>query len=91
MNKKIRRTNRILEIILWVCSIVTIYPMLMVLLTSFKSKGEASYLNISLPSEWHFENYVTVVEKDFMQSLLNGAPLLVTDRYHLDSSCQERI
>lgn len=72
MNKKIRRTNRILEIILWICSIVTIYPMLMVLLTSFKSKGEAAYLNISLPDEWHFENYVTVLQKDFVGSLFNS-------------------
>ena len=53
MNKKKTRINLILEIILWLVSIVTIYPMLMVLLTSFKNKGEAAYMNISLPSEWH--------------------------------------
>ena len=50
MNKKKTRINLILEIILWLVSIVTIYPMLMVLLTSFKNKGEAAYMNISLPS-----------------------------------------
>ena len=49
-----------------------IYPMLMVLLSSFKSKAEPSYLSISLPSEWHFENYLTVLEKNFIQSLLNS-------------------
>ena len=65
MNKKKTRINLILEIILWLVSIVTIYPMLMVLLTSFKNKGEAAYMNISLPSEWHPENYITVLEKDF--------------------------
>ena len=65
MKKRKKRINRILEIILWICSIVTIYPMLMVLLTSFKSKGEAAYMSVSLPSEWHFENYLTVIEKDF--------------------------
>ena len=46
--------------------------MLMVLLTSFKSKGEAAYMSVSLPSEWHFENYLTVIEKDFFRSLGNS-------------------
>ena len=72
MNKKKTRINLILEIILWLVSIVTIYTMLMVLLTSFKNKGEAAYMNISLPSEWHPENYITVLEKDFMRSLGNS-------------------
>ena len=71
MNKKKTRINLILEIILWLVSIVTIYPMLMVLLTSFKNKGEAAYMNISLPSEWHPENYITVLEKDFMRWCIN--------------------
>jgi len=44
----------------------------MVLLTSFKNKGEAAYMNISLPSEWHPENYIAVLEKDFMRSLGNS-------------------
>lgn len=61
-----------LEIILWLFSIVTIYPMLLVLLTSVKNKGEASYLSIHLPGEWHFENYVTVLQRDFLQSLFNS-------------------
>ena len=72
MKKRKNTVNRILEVILWIFSIVTIYPMLMVLLTSFKSKGEASYLNISLPGEWHPENYVAVLEKDFFRSLGNS-------------------
>jgi raffinose/stachyose/melibiose transport system permease protein len=44
----------------------------MVLLTSFKNKGEAAYMNVSLPSEWHPENYITVLEKDFIRSLGNS-------------------
>ena len=83
MNKKKTRINLILEIILWLVSIVTIYPMLMVLLTSFKNKGEAAYMNISLPSEWHPENYITVLEKDFMRSLGNSV-------YHLYISGTDR-
>ena len=65
MKRKTARTNLILEIILWIFSLVTIYPLLMVVMTSFKSKGEASYLNITLPGEWHFENYKEVLEKTF--------------------------
>lgn len=72
MKKRLTIINRTLEVILWIFSIVTIYPMLMVVLTSLKNKGEAAYLNISLPTEWHFENYVTVIEKDFVQSLGNS-------------------
>ena len=72
MNKKKTRINLLLEIIFWLVSIVTIYPMLMVLLTSFKNKGEAAYMNISLPSEWHPENYIAVLEKDFIRSLGNS-------------------
>ncbi|MCI6811008.1 MAG: carbohydrate ABC transporter permease [Lachnospiraceae bacterium] len=72
MNKRTLIVNRIMELILWLFSIVTIYPILMVVLTSFKSKGEAAYLNISLPQKWLFENYITVMEKDFIRSLKNS-------------------
>ena len=37
-----------------------------------KNKGEAAYMNVSLPSEWHPENYITVLEKDFIRSLGNS-------------------
>lgn len=57
---------------MWLFSIVTIYPMLMVLITSFKSKGEASYMSISLPRKWLFENYLTVLQGNFVQSLFNS-------------------
>ena len=72
MKRKTKRTNLVLEIILWIFSLVTIYPLLMVIMTSFKSKGEASYLNITLPGEWHFENYKEVLEKNFLRSLGNS-------------------
>ncbi|MCF0132806.1 MAG: carbohydrate ABC transporter permease [Blautia sp.] len=70
--KKVKKTNRMLEIILWLFSVVTIYPILMVVFTSFKGKGESSYMSIKLPKEWHFENYLTVLEKNFVQSLGNS-------------------
>ncbi|OYO91003.1 ABC transporter permease, partial [Lachnotalea glycerini] len=51
---------------------VTIYPILMVVMTSFKTKGEASYLNASLPTNWQFANYMTVFDNNFLQSFGNS-------------------
>lgn len=73
MKKKERKVNIILEIILWLLSITIIYPLLMIILTSFKTKGEASYLKVSLPAKWMFENYVTVFNKGhILRSLGNS-------------------
>ncbi len=62
-SKKIKRMDLLFEIVLWILSIVIIYPLLMIILTSFKTKGEASYLSIALPREWIFENYAIVWEQ----------------------------
>lgn len=73
MDKKTKITNIVLEVVLWLLSIVVIYPILMVIFTSFKTKGEASYLNISLPSKWMFENYAQVWEQgNVLRSLVNS-------------------
>lgn len=60
--KKQKKINLVLEILMWVLSIIVIYPLLMVILTSFKTKVEASYLKASFPVHWMFENYKTVLE-----------------------------
>lgn len=52
-----------IEILMWVFSILIIYPLLMVIITSFKTKAEANVLNISLPKEWMFVNYLQVIEE----------------------------
>ena len=44
-------------------SITIIYPIFMVFITSFKKKREASYLSVSLPREWKWENYAEVWEQ----------------------------
>lgn len=38
MSKKTKRINILIEIIMWLLSIVVIYPLLMVVITSFKPK-----------------------------------------------------
>ena len=63
MSKKTKRINILIEIIMWLLSIVVIYPLLMVVITSFKPKGEASYLNINFPTAWAFDNYAEVWEQ----------------------------
>lgn len=72
MKKRAGRINRVLEIILWIFSIVTLYPLFMVLVTSFKTKAEASYMSIKLPEVWQFSNYAVVLEQDFVQNLGNS-------------------
>ena len=79
MSRKTKMTNFILEIVLWLLSILVIYPILMVVFTSFKTKCEASYLNISLPKEWMFENYKTVWEQgNVLRSLINSCIITVS-------------
>ena len=47
-----KRSNILYAAILWLLSILVIYPLLMVLMTSFKEKREASGLSVALPREW---------------------------------------
>jgi raffinose/stachyose/melibiose transport system permease protein len=70
--KKDKSANLLAEIFLWLCSIVTIYPLLMVVLTAFKTRDEASYLNIKLPKIWQFSNFVEVWKYNFLRFLGNS-------------------
>ncbi|MDR2370116.1 MAG: carbohydrate ABC transporter permease [Treponema sp.] len=70
--KKNKSANLLVEIFLWVCSIVTIYPLLMVVLTAFKTRGEASYLNIKFPKVWQFSNFAEVWKYNFLRFLGNS-------------------
>lgn len=42
-------------------AVVFVVPMVLVLLNSFKSPSEASGFTLTLPTEWRFDNYVTVL------------------------------
>jgi raffinose/stachyose/melibiose transport system permease protein len=72
MNNRIKRENLLVEIFLWLCSIVTLYPLLMVVITAFKTRAEASYLNIKLPAVWQFSNFVEVWKYNFLRFLGNS-------------------
>jgi raffinose/stachyose/melibiose transport system permease protein len=72
MNKGTRLVNLFFELLLWLFSVVTIYPLLMVFLTAFKTRTEASYLNIALPRVWQFSNFTAVLKYNFLQALGNS-------------------
>lgn len=49
-----------LEILLLLASLAILIPIAIMVLGSLKSPLEASRFNLSLPGEWHFDNYATV-------------------------------
>ena len=61
MKKKIQWALKHLLCI--VLCLIIVSPMYLVLVNSFKTKGEAARMNLSLPTEWHFENYVEVFKQ----------------------------
>lgn len=79
MKKKMNILNIWLIILIWLISLTILYPIAMVLVTSFKSYGEANFLSINLPKEFLFENYVQVFkEGNILRSLLNSLVITVS-------------
>ncbi len=62
-----------LTIITLTVSLVIIVPLLIVIFGSFKNTAEAQQFGMSLPSVWHFENYIHVLDKgNILQALKNS-------------------
>lgn len=77
MVKKIK--SRLLEIIMWLLSILILYPLAMIILTSFKTYEEAGDLNIQLPKEFMISNYMTVfVDGKLLRSFFNSTVITFT-------------
>ena len=73
-----RKRNLIYELVLWFFSLIVIYPLAMVVITSFKTMGEAEDLNISLPKKFLFENYKTVfIDGKIFRSFINSSIITV--------------
>ena len=73
-----KSVNILLEILLWLFSLLIIYPLGMVLMTSFKSYGESNILSIRPPTEWLISNYEEVWTKGkILQSFLNSTYITV--------------
>lgn len=48
-------------------------PLLLVLINSFKTKGEISSSALALPQAWNFDNYITIItESNFVSSFLTS-------------------
>ncbi|PHV69579.1 ABC transporter permease [Sporanaerobium hydrogeniformans] len=55
--------NIIKQIVCIFLSLIVIAPFYMVVINSFKTKGEAARMSLRLPTEWVFDNYIQVIEK----------------------------
>lgn len=54
-------------------SLIVIMPLIVLFLNSFKTSAEANKMELSLPTEWVFENYATVIEQGkLVSSFFNG-------------------
>lgn len=61
------------NIVALVISLIVIIPLVVLFLNSFKTSAEANSMTLSLPTEWVFENYVTVIEQGkLISSFFNG-------------------
>ncbi len=73
MTKREKIEIKYLVVFLWLLSLTVIYPLVMVILTSFKEKREASSLNVALPRIWQWGNYAEVLEHgDVIRALFNS-------------------
>lgn len=48
--------------LIWIVSLIMLTPLLLILLNSFKTQGEAASMNFNWPSVWEFSNYYVVIE-----------------------------
>lgn len=51
------------QVVCVVLSLLVLVPLYMVVINSFKTKGEAARMNLKLPTTWVFGNYVDVIQK----------------------------
>lgn len=68
----------ILFIVLAILSLIIIVPLLIMILGSFKNSTEAQLFNLALPSEWHFDNYIYVIEEGGIARALYNSTLITT-------------
>lgn len=66
-----------LEIAMWLLALVIIVPFLVMLLGSLKTSVEATSFDLSLPSDWQWQNYPKVIaEGKMVRAFMNG--MLIT-------------
>ncbi|MFV0528893.1 MAG: carbohydrate ABC transporter permease [Lachnospiraceae bacterium] len=75
---KKRISGIIKNVVIWIISLIMLVPVMLIVLNSFKTQEEAAKMTLSLPTEWVFTNFQTVIEKgklieSFFNSLLYSA------------------
>lgn len=63
MKQTVKFAQMIKNLMLWFISFVMLMPFILIIINSFKSRAEADGLSIALPSEWHWDNYMIVIEQ----------------------------
>jgi len=65
--------NILKQFVCIVLCLIVVVPFYMVLVNSFKTKNEAARMNLSLPKEWLFSNYLVVIkEGNLLQGFANS-------------------
>lgn len=76
MKKREKIINCLLEVFLWIASLIIIIPLLMILFNSVKTVTESAVMSLKLPTELHFENFTEVLSDDkILRSFLNSVLL----------------
>lgn len=73
--KKITAAGVAKNLIAWVITLIMLVPLALIIVTSFKTKQEATTLSLTLPAQLNFENFITVIDKGklgfgFLNSML---------------------
>lgn len=77
--KKEKIGHIIRGIFFWMLSLVVIVPFLIVVFNTFKTQPQAINMELSLPKEWHWENFKTVWEQgDILKSIMNSMIISVS-------------
>ncbi|GBF74381.1 ABC transporter permease [Paenibacillus sp. 598K] len=67
------------HLVVWAVSLVMLIPLLLILLNSFKTQGEAASMSFEWPNKWEFSNYSIVIESGkLLQSFGNSMLYSVT-------------
>lgn len=78
MKKKKKAIDWVLEIVLWILSLLILVPMAMIILNSFKDVKESAVMSLRLPTSFHPENYLKVLQDDkLVRSFFNSVLLCV--------------
>ena len=51
------------NVIAWIVSLIVLVPLVVIFISSFKTKAESYTLTLDLPKKWMFENYSVVIER----------------------------